>query len=611
MPVATGVDVEPPPVKSKPVKPPRPSGKFRRCHLCGQLTLINSYKDHYKTCLKLWLEDEAQKPKPEQRPIPPEPPAPGGPGTELSDETPDAELDEFNAQALLIWKEKALERCPKCGRSFHPKALEYHRRGCQAVPDGHAYPTVLEAVRSVRRGRAPVHVSQPGPVRLDKRRVEARRVVRGAWEAVDSFQPAAEPAAKRHSSRPSTARATPRRAAGGLVRRAAPQRTKGRFKDSPTIRSVFAQTAFGLADTDKSGRVSVRSLHAVFAVHPHLSDVLGLPHARNETSSNVVWAEAARREDDTLALALAPLCGDSQARVVQFGAFLRLVTLLPSPSHEAIKSAACKTLFELADYKSPRGRVTEDELSGAFGDRPELLQLLGAKADAQSLSELFNRMDRARGGRVSFLEFEEFVQEVLGDEPSSREDGNAPPPPAVQHATRRAPTDVSSLRARDMAPKRSATETCESATTAAARRASERVRSYRAEESAPRGLTPTEVASVLRRAEARLGESPRRATRKPRAERDDRRVPSAAVEATVPTQRQASRELEDGVVHLLSRLESRLAQLEETHVHVLGVLGNLDSATSTAAPAAQPVETQPALQAEWARHFSSSIGRFA
>ena len=69
-PVAKGVDVAAPPTKVKVPPPPTPPPKERRCHICGQLQLIGSYKTHYKSCLKLWLEEETQKPKEEQRPVP-------------------------------------------------------------------------------------------------------------------------------------------------------------------------------------------------------------------------------------------------------------------------------------------------------------------------------------------------------------------------------------------------------------------------------------------------------------------------------------------------------------------------------------------------------------
>ena len=576
-PSAKGVDVAAPPTKVKVPPPPPPPPKERRCHICGQLQLIGGYKSHYKSCLKLWLEEEALKPKEEQRPVPPEPPLPGG--QELTDLTDDADLQEFNAQAMIIWKEKALERCPHCGRSFHPKALELHRRGCQAVPDGYAYPTVLTAVRSVRRGRAPVRVSEAGPVRLDQRRVEARRVVRGAWEASDAF-PLAEAKAAAAAERDDRA-----------VRRHAPRanhraRTDD-FVPSATVRRTFSETAFKLAETER-GRVSRHELHAVLERHPHLSDVLGLPRAADAAS---------------LALALAPLSADAAARIVQQSAFEKLVALRPSPSREVVKSAACRTLFNLADRESPKGTVTENELLGAVRDRPELCALLGAEPGA--LGNLFSRIDTGRGGRVNFLEFEAYVQAELGDDHSSRAVDDAPPPPEVT-SMNRFPNKHASLTARDLAPARAKTAPSNSA---GSRRALERVRAHAGRGEAQRSereLSDADIAGVLRRVGQRLGEAqlPEQAPPRKREGRQQSRDTPEAPVAVVDADAAASEP--PAVGELLSRLDSRLARLEGQHGRVLAVMEQLNY--RDVEPRRDPAKSS--REAEWGKLFGSHLARF-
>ena len=298
------------------------------------------------------------KPKEEQRPVPPEPPLPGG--QELTDLTDDADLQEFNAQAMIIWKEKAPSAARMRRRSSTPKRSSC-TGGCQAVPDGYAYPTVLTAVRSVRRGRAPVRVSEAGPVRLDQRRVEARRVVRGAWEASDAF-PLAEAKAAAAAERDDRA-----------VRRHAPRanhraRTDD-FVPSATVRRTFSETAFKLAETER-GRVSRHELHAVLERHPHLSDVLGLPRAADAAS---------------LALALAPLSADAAARIVQQSAFEKLV--------------AC----DLAEPRGRQERGVQDSLQSRRPRKPERHRdrERAARRGARSPRAVRAAGGRARGARQS------------------------------------------------------------------------------------------------------------------------------------------------------------------------------------------------------------------
>lgn len=44
-------------------------------------------------------------------------------------------MEQYNEDAYTDWKEKALEACPNCGRTFLPDRLTVHLRSCKAPVD--------------------------------------------------------------------------------------------------------------------------------------------------------------------------------------------------------------------------------------------------------------------------------------------------------------------------------------------------------------------------------------------------------------------------------------------------------------------------------------------
>ena len=89
-----------------------PTGKapaMRICHLCGTPQLLKSFRCHASRCAQAWLQEEQQKPKSQQRPLPDGPEVPPGKPNPKT-------LEAVNRQAMRIWKEQSLETCPNCGR---------------------------------------------------------------------------------------------------------------------------------------------------------------------------------------------------------------------------------------------------------------------------------------------------------------------------------------------------------------------------------------------------------------------------------------------------------------------------------------------------------------
>ena len=169
---------------SKKKKTTKKMPGMRMCHLCGTPQLLNSFAMHYGRCAQAWSTDESLKPVSMQRPLP------AGPrltdGTEPTAATPAAQLEDFNREALAIWKSQSLETCPNCRRSFHAKALRAHVRGCHGSDflgasfmgsgrkeSSRSYPTVEESL--LRSPRVPV--SKAGKLKLDSKKIDQRRSV--------------------------------------------------------------------------------------------------------------------------------------------------------------------------------------------------------------------------------------------------------------------------------------------------------------------------------------------------------------------------------------------------------------------------------------------------
>ncbi|GIL72949.1 hypothetical protein Vretimale_4597 [Volvox reticuliferus] len=105
----------------------RPTGFT--CYLCGQQYGSQSLMVHIPQCQKKWVMVEAQKPRGEQRPLPPMPP-------ELERgvlPTRPEEVEEFNSRMYTYWDKVSLVACPICARTFRPDAFERHAKVC--TPD--------------------------------------------------------------------------------------------------------------------------------------------------------------------------------------------------------------------------------------------------------------------------------------------------------------------------------------------------------------------------------------------------------------------------------------------------------------------------------------------
>jgi hypothetical protein len=90
----------------------RPTGFT--CYLCGQQYGSQSLLLHIPQCQKKWVMVESQKPRQEQRPLPPPPPEieRGVLPTRLE------EAEEFNSKMYSYWDKVSLVSCPICARTF-------------------------------------------------------------------------------------------------------------------------------------------------------------------------------------------------------------------------------------------------------------------------------------------------------------------------------------------------------------------------------------------------------------------------------------------------------------------------------------------------------------
>ncbi|KAG2482453.1 hypothetical protein HYH03_018622 [Edaphochlamys debaryana] len=115
--------------RGPPNTPPRREGQRPTgftCYLCGQQYGSQSLFMHIPQCQKKWIMVESQKPRREQRPLPPPPP-------ELASgylPTRAEEAQEFNSRMYQYWDKVSLVACPICARTFRPDAFEKHAKVC-------------------------------------------------------------------------------------------------------------------------------------------------------------------------------------------------------------------------------------------------------------------------------------------------------------------------------------------------------------------------------------------------------------------------------------------------------------------------------------------------
>jgi len=100
---------------------------FVTCYICGRDFGSRSIGIHVPKCQQKWETEQEKLPKKERRPLPT---APENFDKVVSGEIKGKDLVKMNQKAFDDYNETALESCQFCGRTFLPKALEFHRKAC-------------------------------------------------------------------------------------------------------------------------------------------------------------------------------------------------------------------------------------------------------------------------------------------------------------------------------------------------------------------------------------------------------------------------------------------------------------------------------------------------
>ena len=103
------------------------------CYICGNKYGTTSLNIHLKSCKKKWEDQEAQKPPNERKPVPEPPKALSE--IAVKGQITSKDMEKYNEDAYHDWKDKALEACPNCRRTFFPDRLQIHLRSCKTVVD--------------------------------------------------------------------------------------------------------------------------------------------------------------------------------------------------------------------------------------------------------------------------------------------------------------------------------------------------------------------------------------------------------------------------------------------------------------------------------------------
>jgi len=202
---------------------------MRLCHLCGTPQLLGSFKLHLKRCARAWEQDEASKPASLRRPLPAGPRLP-----EPTAATSEEALEEFNREALRVWKSRSLETCPNCRRSFHSKALRAHVKGCHG--DDFLGASFLGPHKN-RTGREPKR-SYPTVQQALDRKLSSRGGGLGCRRAKESTKSDGANTTAEESTKPSTT------VASSPSSSSAAARSKGSKNDAvSTSRAVSASSA--------------------------------------------------------------------------------------------------------------------------------------------------------------------------------------------------------------------------------------------------------------------------------------------------------------------------------------------------------------------------------
>ena len=100
------------------------------CYICGREFGTASLGIHLKACRKKWDAEQEKRPA-HQRKACPQPPA-GFEEAARGLVPSDSALGKYNDAAFDSYNHKALEPCPRCGRTFNPESLPRHLKGCHA-----------------------------------------------------------------------------------------------------------------------------------------------------------------------------------------------------------------------------------------------------------------------------------------------------------------------------------------------------------------------------------------------------------------------------------------------------------------------------------------------
>eukprot|EP00944_MAST-04C_sp_MAST-4C-sp1_P014636 g14636.t1 len=105
------------------------------CYICGRQYGTNSLKIHLKSCIKIWEEREALKPKRERKPVPKAPAAfeqaINGRGGRGKSGMSAKQMQQQNEAAFNAFNSNSLDACPHCGRTFLAERLEKHLLSCK------------------------------------------------------------------------------------------------------------------------------------------------------------------------------------------------------------------------------------------------------------------------------------------------------------------------------------------------------------------------------------------------------------------------------------------------------------------------------------------------
>ena len=97
------------------------------CYICGRGFMKDSMEIHLKTCTQKYVAEATNRGEKN-----PKPPARPHALDELlaHDRISDTLLETYNNEAMGIYNNQALKRCPNCQRTFNAESLDTHLKSC-------------------------------------------------------------------------------------------------------------------------------------------------------------------------------------------------------------------------------------------------------------------------------------------------------------------------------------------------------------------------------------------------------------------------------------------------------------------------------------------------